>query len=143
MEVGHLFLFNIIHIDIYEENQNGEKRVPYDDVRALFPLEDLPEAAVTRGAAAAAVLREAGAPRLEVAACSTATGYRLATMSLTVVEVAALSNARRTRLASAVGDDLEGVRTSCSAATASGTTRSGSTPDAGRTPIVAAAGPLS
>jgi hypothetical protein len=91
------------------ENQSGEKRVPYDDVRALLPLENLPTAAVTRGAAAAAVLREAEAPRLEVAACSMATGYKLATMPLTLVDVAALSDARRTRLASALGDTLDGV----------------------------------
>lgn len=94
---------------MHRENQSDERYVPYDDVQALLPLDDLPEAVVTRGATAAAVLRESESPRLEVAACSMATGYKLATMPLTLVAVDELSSERRKRLDSALEAPLESV----------------------------------
>lgn len=94
-------------MDMHRENGSDERFVPYDDVQALLPFESLPDAAVSRDATAAAVLRESESPRLEVAACSMATGYKLATMPLTVVALDALPSERRERLDSAVEPPLE------------------------------------
>lgn len=94
-----------------EHFDTDAETVPYDTLEPLVPPESLASESVARGAAGAALLRGADPDRVVVAApVSTATGYHLASMPLTVVRVDALDDPVREHLASAAGLDLGTTR---------------------------------